>query len=1327
MYGLAKQINHRPIPKLIAVGLAAAATLAVLLFLAWPVAAQGQLSLSDFDREGLEVEALALFIAGDAGSEPALYNVSSRWDASGELLDGEIGISAGNVPVQRVMALSDGATLRFNDADGDLSLKDYFGANGDGSDLTIWVQTAGGSVSFPASGLGSAGGNYINFNVPSNAAAHVAGIAAGDRFILALTRSAPAPEPTATATPSPTPTPTPTPTPSPTPSPTPTPEPTPTAEEPPAQPQGLDIGSYTHESVELRWDDPGDDSITGYQILRRVRGDGPGFAPIADDTGSAATTYVDASVTSETRYTYRVKARNSAGLSPQSSYANVDVPAIPAPAAPQGLTAGSVTHESVTLSWDDPGDDSITGYQVLRRVRADGTDFAVIEDDTGKADTEFTDATVEPDTDYAYRVKARNSAGLSPASGDANADVPAAPAQQTQELNLFAGQLRTIDADGTLISQTVELSWEDPDDDAITGYRILRKVVDSGTDFAVIKADTGTTGLWYSDATVEPGTRYAYRVQAIDSDGFSSLFNDVEVETDALPPPPEPTPTPEPPVILPQIGRTSTNSGPFSRDSDKEFNTLQAAGNTAPIDIWGDSRTMYTTDANNVSSVFAYNRSDMAHNSDRSFNLHNDNISPSGLWSDGRTMWVVDYIDKILYAYRLSNGARDSSKDFTLGTSSPIPTGIWGNRDTLWVATDNQNPNSMGKILAFNRSTKLRDSDKDITTHLTGHQPDGIWSDGTTLWVVLGTNDAIFAYNLATGVREEDLDFTTLATENGGAWGAWSDGETMWVSDSFQEKIFAYRMPTGYQARLVELEVHPGAGITSNILEDFDWTNEHPSLNVTGNITDVTLQWTPKDPNARVRVSRSDTDRGLTGHQMALNYGRNEITLTVTASGNVRKTYTLTVNRASDAAMGWNPVLEPGAPTGGYAACATHDTKWEVNGNRIEAYSRSTDERDSVLDFTAAARAAGNRDVTGIACDVYTMWVQDGDDGKVYAYNMPGYANAPQGVTATATQGRVSLRWTAPNLAHGEVTGYEVWRYDGAWSPWQTVKRLASVSATPKYGNPAYPGLSISASQVRQFVYGDHDGDGVDTWLHDHDGDDANNNGCKDSVNNDVCAPAQDEVPPVPAVGEPSTPRQYEWPTPYEWLYDHDNNRNTPMRIAPAMADLSSGYYMHDHDNDRNTDRKLVAAYPHHVYVDTTRMAGGVEYVYLVYAKYRYGRSISTDVYVTAASNAISRPSAPENLTKTVTRNSVTLRWDAPSDRTATGYRIERYTYGEYSDDGSNKRVVLAERRSGRSYTDRTIDPDKGYYWVVYSVNRHGVLSDEERSVSVYIGFFPDP
>ena len=188
--------------------------------------------------------------------------------------------------------------------------------------------------------------------------------------------------------------------------------------------------------------------------------------------------------------------------------------------------------------------------------------------------------------------------------------------------------------------------------------------------------------------------------------------------------------------------------------------------------------------------------------------------------------------------------------------------------------------------------------------------------------------------------------------------------------------------------------------------------------------------------------------------------------------------------------------------------------------------------------------------------------------------------------------------------------------------------------------------------------------------------------------------------------------------------YDHDRNSRTPKVVLQFGGD--GWYYTGDHDNDANTPDAPIVVHPH-TYTDTTPMAGRVEYAYRVYARYQYGRSRGAEVYVTAASNSISRPSAPENLTKTVTSNSVTLTWDAPADGTATGYRIERYIIGEYTDDGSNKRVVLAERRSSSSYTDRTVDPAKGYVWSVYSVNRHGILSDEERSVSVYTGGFENP
>ena len=78
-----------------------------------------------------------------------------------------------------------------------------------------------------------------------------------------------------------------------------------------------------------------------------------------------------------------------------------------APAQPTGLAA-EASHDSVELTWDDPNDDSITHYQVLRRDRDvhDTGEFVTIDSDTGSDDTKYTDDTVEPEKRYGYRVVA---------------------------------------------------------------------------------------------------------------------------------------------------------------------------------------------------------------------------------------------------------------------------------------------------------------------------------------------------------------------------------------------------------------------------------------------------------------------------------------------------------------------------------------------------------------------------------------------------------------------------------------------------------------------------------------------------------------------------------------------------------------------------------------------------------------------------------------------------------------------------------------------------------------------------------------------------------
>ena len=96
----------------------------------------------------------------------------------------------------------------------------------------------------------------------------------------------------------------------------------------PAAPTGLTAPTVAHNSVTLVWDDPGDSSITSYQVLRRdIVNQPPGtFATVQNDTGSAVTSYTDTSVSPETRYSYRIKARNASGLSGQSNYVNVETP-----------------------------------------------------------------------------------------------------------------------------------------------------------------------------------------------------------------------------------------------------------------------------------------------------------------------------------------------------------------------------------------------------------------------------------------------------------------------------------------------------------------------------------------------------------------------------------------------------------------------------------------------------------------------------------------------------------------------------------------------------------------------------------------------------------------------------------------------------------------------------------------------------------------------------------------------------------------------------------------------------------------------------------------
>ena len=392
--------------------------------------------------------------------------------------------------------------------------------------------------------------------------------------------------------------------------------------EAPAQPTGL-TATATHDQVVLTWDNHGDDSITGYVILRRNRNttEEGQYSELAPDTGTAETTYADDTVSANTPYAYRIKAINPRGESEQSESVQTKTPEAPDPAllAPANLTAELVDGR-VSLGWDAPAEDagSVTGYEVLRARGEDAPGTLVA--DTGSAATTYTDATADaPGESYAYRVKAIRDGERSQASGEAVIQLPdppppapsglaarlgrggvvlrwQAPAEDAGSVTSYEilrargkGELTILVADtgnaataytdataggasesyayrvravrgversadsnearvqlppaaprwapGTASHDAVTLYWADPQDDSITGYRILRResTANGPGRFVAIAGDTVSRDTAYTDDTVEPERFYVYRVHAISPQGMSGPSPDLPVDTDAAP------------------------------------------------------------------------------------------------------------------------------------------------------------------------------------------------------------------------------------------------------------------------------------------------------------------------------------------------------------------------------------------------------------------------------------------------------------------------------------------------------------------------------------------------------------------------------------------------------------------------------------------------------------------------------------------------------------------------------------------------------------------------------------------------------------------------
>ena len=228
----------------------------------------------------------------------------------------------------------------------------------------------------------------------------------------------------------------------------------------PDQPTGLTAAAGDTQ-VALSWDDPVDISITGYEYELHEQGQSAqAWATIADSApgGANATSYTVAGLTNGAQYDFRVRAVNAIGSSNPSAAATV---ALVVPDQPTGLAAAA-GNAGVALSWDDPVDISITGYEYeLHEQGQSAQAWATIADSApgGANATSYTVAGLTNAAQYDFRVRAVNAIGSSDPS--AAATVALVVPDQPTGLAAAAGDAG------------VALSWDDPVDVTVTGYEYV--------------------------------------------------------------------------------------------------------------------------------------------------------------------------------------------------------------------------------------------------------------------------------------------------------------------------------------------------------------------------------------------------------------------------------------------------------------------------------------------------------------------------------------------------------------------------------------------------------------------------------------------------------------------------------------------------------------------------------------------------------------------------------------------------------------------------------------------------------------------------------------
>ncbi|NLV67030.1 MAG: hypothetical protein GXY14_05070, partial [Spirochaetes bacterium] len=245
------------------------------------------------------------------------------------------------------------------------------------------------------------------------------------------------------------------------------------------------MGDITDSSLSLGWDWDPESDIKGYKIYRSTAADGE-YSLRKTFRGNI---FLDTGLYAGTTYFYKVSAFNNYGESDQTSYINGTTSGgETAPSTPTGLSVGSATISSLTISWN-----TVTGaesYRVYRSSTMGGT-YSLVGSPTTNS---YTDSGLSESTTYFYYISAVNSYGESAQTFGYGTTSSGGSAPSTPS-DLSVGSATT---------SSLTISWN-----TVTGaesYRVYRSSTSGGT-YTLIGSPTTNS---YTDSGLSESMTYYY-------------------------------------------------------------------------------------------------------------------------------------------------------------------------------------------------------------------------------------------------------------------------------------------------------------------------------------------------------------------------------------------------------------------------------------------------------------------------------------------------------------------------------------------------------------------------------------------------------------------------------------------------------------------------------------------------------------------------------------------------------------------------------------------------------------------------------------------------